>query len=448
MVYAQHTIFSLLTIAIVSTNLANHNNRPVKDMKIPPFYTSENSQKSIDESTEESSQENSEGKKQSLTFSEKEITEMELAFENAPKKAKCILNHLEDPTYFPLNENYRSAIFVGEPGTGKTCAAQYIVYKMAQKGWNHTFILSPELLKEYRNGTARKLKKELKASIASGKPTIVVIDELHQLLENSESKHHDSGATASAFWTFLDAQKDNKNFFLIGTMNRADKLPKPYKSRVLFNYIAFPTITDPHLQSKTFRIIFQNNNIIIDSDISDEFLTQEFKKMGSCGGRDLYNLAAEVCKITKIDNPTASGSMVIKKTSILEAMNDFINAKIALRYDSKDETDEERQERHHQENINLQKSYHDEQRLLHKEDQEKQELQFLQQLYIQLNKEGYGSRCFLQFFEEHHEEDDEEEYEENKKKFQKKIANMYAMREFIAKEKTAQEATAKKPSHR
>src|SRR5579871_5874826 len=94
-------------------------------------------------------------------LSKEEIDELELVFEHSPKRAQAIVKHLQDPHYFPHNRDYRSAYFVGEPGSGKTTMARAIVYKMSKKGWNHKFIGSTELLGEYRNQTAIRLEKEL-----------------------------------------------------------------------------------------------------------------------------------------------------------------------------------------------------------------------------------------------------------------------------------------------
>lgn len=430
MSYMQQTLFSLFIInTMLITSVAAQSNFPPKDPKIAPLYGSKNPKTNTPESKDESSEENSEEKNESFIFSEKDIVEMEMVFKSSPIEAQYIVNHLQDPTYFPMSENYRSAMFVGEPGTGKTTLAKAIIYKMSQKGWDYKFLLSPELLGEYRNGTARKLKKELKASVSSGKPIIIVVDELHRLLENSESKHHDTDSTAGALWTFLDTQKGNKNFFLIGTMNRSDKLPKPYKSRILFNCIDFPIMTDPTIQSQTFRTIFKNNNIKIDSQVTDAFLIEEFQKMGPSAGRYLENLAAQVCKITKMNNPQISGSMTIEKASISQAIHQFITLKSVLKYDLEEETDEQRQERHHQENINLQKEYHAEQRLLHKEDKERQELQTLEQLFLQIHQQ-YRSDRFQDPSDVH------------KQAFKEAMANVYAMKERVAEEKKAKETAA------
>ncbi|HLW73287.1 MAG TPA: AAA family ATPase, partial [Candidatus Babeliales bacterium] len=150
---------------------------------------------------------------QSLIFSEREIEELKLVFNTSPKEAQFIVKYLQNPTSFQLSQDYRSATFIGEPGTGKTTAAKAIAHEMSKQGWECKFLSSTSLLGEHRNQTSIRLQKELEAIETSKKPTILIIDEVNRLLENSNSKHHDSDTTATTLWTFLDKHRDNKDFF-------------------------------------------------------------------------------------------------------------------------------------------------------------------------------------------------------------------------------------------
>jgi len=371
--HAHQIIFSLLllcTNALLPTRPTTHNSKLDEPIKITPLYAPD-PELPNEIMHSEQLRPHFQQEKQSDIFSETEIEEMETVFESSPKEAQCIVNHLEDPAYFPLNENYRSAIFVGEPGSGKTIMAKAIAYKMAQHGWKHKIISSTSLLSKYRNQTAIRLQKELEAIAASNEPTVIVIDELHRLLENSESKYHDTDATATALWTFLDKQKGNNKFFLIGTMNRVHKLPKPYKSRILFDCIDFTLISDSTIKNKTFRKILTSKNTRINEEVTDEFLDKELEKMGPCTARDLQNIAAVICRINGEKTPDAASITMIKETSISQAVSKYIDIKTKMQYDLEDETDEQRQNRYHNENIKLQK-------LLHKENQDVQEKHFVQ----------------------------------------------------------------------
>lgn len=315
-------------------------------------------------------------------LSAQEIAELELVFELSPKKAQVIVNHLTDPDYFPHNKDYRSAYFVGEPGSGKTTMARAIAYKMSKEGWGYKFIASTELLGEYRNQTAIRLKKELQKAVASRKPMIVVIDELHRLLENTESKHHDTDMAATALWLFLDKQRNNENFFLIGTMNRITKLPKPFKDRILIDVVKFPPIDNVKVKNLLFRYAITSNNMSFDNEVTDEFLDKELAQLGSCFGRNLNKASKLLFQIQRMDNKEKVMSRVIKKETITKSIGLYRELRNDMNYDFVEETDDERQNRYHIENMNLQKQHHQEiQRLQDQHFTQQQILQILSSQY-------------------------------------------------------------------
>jgi len=294
---------------------------------------------------------------QTLVFSEIDIEEMKLVFKTSPKEAQFIIQYLQNPTLFQLSQDYRSATFVGEPGTGKTTTAKAIAYEMSKQGWECKFLSSTSLLGEHRNQTSIALQKELKAIEASKKPTILIIDELNRLLENSDSKHHDTDTVATALWTFLDKHRDNKNFFFIGTMNRANKLPKAYKSRILLDYIEFPLVSNSKYKNQFIRRELTSKNTQLETEITDAFLDKELEKMKICSDRDLKNLSNAIYKRSFMtETIPVHDKMIIKKATIEHVINHYVQAKIKLDYDSEEETDEERQNRHHKENLDMQQS--------------------------------------------------------------------------------------------
>jgi AAA+ superfamily predicted ATPase len=294
---------------------------------------------------------------QSLVFSEIDIEELKLVFKTSPKEAQFIIKYLQNPTLFQLSQDYRSATFVGEPGTGKTTTAKAIAYEMSKQGWECKFLSSPSLLGEHRNQTSIRLQKELEAIETSKKPTLLIIDELNRLLENSNSKHHDTDTIATALWTFLDKQRDNKDFFFIGTMNRANKLAKAYKSRILLDYIEFPLVSDPKFKNEFIRRELTTKSTTLDAEITNEFLDKELEKIGICAARDLRNISNYIHKTSQMaKTTTVTDKMVINKVAITNAMDRYIQAKIKLDYDIEEETDEERQNRHHEENLEMQQS--------------------------------------------------------------------------------------------
>jgi AAA+ superfamily predicted ATPase len=331
-----------------------------------------------------------ESTKKADILSEQEVEEMELVFESSPEKAQDIVKHLQDADYFPCSENYRAAFFVGESGSGKTRMAEIIAHKMTQEGWEYKIIPSTSFLGEYRNQTAIQLQKELEAIASSHKPTILIIDELHRLLENASSKHHDTDSTSTVLWTFLDKQAGNKNFFFIGTMNRINKLPKPLKDRMLYGYIPFSLITDSAFKNKLLRRNLTTSATYLDEEVTDVFLDEELEKIGPCSGRNLKLISLNILMMHKGNKEKRP--VRIQKEYIARAMREYMHAKAAMEYDVEDETDEERQERHHKETMSQQEKYQQEQMQFQKEGRELDQKQLILQQRLQVSLAQYQHR--------------------------------------------------------
>lgn len=354
MLYTRHTIF--LSIFIFHISLSND---PVDDsnaqhvhFNIKPLYRPEVPEEIRQKiNSEIAEQQNiSASLRKDEFFTEEDIKEMELAFETSPQEAQSIVNYLQDPNYFPGIKNYKSIFFVGEPGTGKSITAKAIAYKMMQKGWEHKIISSTSLLEGYRNQTSIRLEKELKKIEASNKPTVLVIDELNQLLENSNSKHHDTDAISKVLWMFLDRHKNNKKICLIGTMNRINKIPQQIKSRIYF--IEFNLMTDPKIKNNIIRKNLTTQNSLINAEVTDDFLDKELETINPYSWRELEKVSDEILIKSKLNN-TKSSVVNISKDSITQGINIYLRKKAKEQYDSEEETDEERQNRYHKENLEM-----------------------------------------------------------------------------------------------
>lgn len=301
--------------------------------------------------------------KKGEVFDEDDIEEMEFVFASSPQEAQCIVNHLKDPNYFSGVKNYRSIFFIGEPGTGKSIMAKAIAYKMMQEGWEYKFIPSTSLLGEYRNQTSIKLQKELQEIETSNKPTILVIDELNQLLENSNSKHHDTDTTSKALWIFLDKQKNNEKFFLIGTMNHINKLPKPVKSRI--DFIEFDLMTDPKIKNNIIRKNLTTKNNEITAEVTDDFLDKELEKINTYSWRELEKVSKEILIKSRLNDTNKSSIIISNKDSISQGISNYLRKKTRMQYDVEEETDDERQNRYHKENLKMHESHFVQQQKIH-----------------------------------------------------------------------------------
>lgn len=371
MLHSRHIVFLSLLIALNGLLAENPQANDVQnEPTIEPLHPPKVPKDTQDFINNERKQQQNNPSSQQSDFSTLDLKKMNLVFKSSPKEAQCIIKHLQDPTYFPLNEDYRSAIFVGEPGSGKTTMAKAIAHKMTEHGWEYKILSSTSLLGEQRNHTAIRLKKELDEIEASKKPTILIIDELNLLMENSESKHHDTDATAKTLWMFLDKQSGNKDFFFIGTMNRINKLPKPYKNRILSDYITFPLMTDSAIKAQFLRDYLASPNTKLDKEVTDDFLNKEVEKIGDSSGRDLENISKVICRTSKMNETTSSSPLIIKQAAITYATDQYLRKKLESDYDIEEETDEQRQNRHHKENMEMQEKH------------------FVQQQVIQISKDS------------------------------------------------------------
>lgn len=286
----------------------------------------------------------------SSEFHNDDIAELEMVFESSPEEAQQIVSYLKNNNAYKKKRGY--IVFVGKPGVGKTTMAKAIAYKMSLEGWGCQHFTSSDFIKSNRNQTGMYLKQKLEAAAFSFRPTIVIIDEINGLLENTHSENHDTDSTSKALWSFLDEQKNNPQFFLIGTANDISKLPQALQNRLMGRIIEFPTITSMESRIKSLRGNLIQAGLKFDKEITDAFLESELKKISDHSSRSIDRLAESI-----YFNNQANSSLMITKEIITKNILKRIEEEKTMGYNVKKETDAERQERYHQENKSEQNSY-------------------------------------------------------------------------------------------
>jgi len=286
----------------------------------------------------------------SSEFHNDDIAELEMVFESSPEEAQHIVSYLKNNNVYKKKRGY--VFFVGKPGVGKTTMAKAIAYKMSLEGWDCQHFTSSDFIKSNRNQTAIYLKQKLESATFSHRPTIVIIDEINGLLENTHSENHDTDSTSKALWSFLDEQKDNPQFFLIGTANDISKLPQALQNRLLGRIIEFPEITSMESKIKSLRRNLIQAGLKFDKEITDAFLESELKKISDHSNRSIDRLAESI-----YFNHQANTSLMLTKEIITKNILKRIQEEKTMGYNVKKETDAERQELHHQENKSAQNSY-------------------------------------------------------------------------------------------
>jgi AAA+ superfamily predicted ATPase len=294
---------------------------------------------------------------------EKTKKELLSIFDNAPQEAREIVNHLKDATYLS-DGTYRSAFFIGDPGTGKTTVAKAIAYKMLPE-WRCVFRNSTDIIGEYRNQAAKKLNQLFTEIDTKKQPTLLVIDELNQLLEHAESENHDTDATSKALWGNIDRQSDakNNNFFFIGIMNHDEKLPKPMKSRILLRTIVFSHVTSSAIKVKLLKDKIVDEVTQLDKTVDDWYLQRILHSHSDISGRDFHEIALKLRKISRRENQNVSVKIITKK-HFEQAFEEYHKAKRRIQYDISVESDEERR---HKENLAKQEEHFKKNQALHQE---------------------------------------------------------------------------------
>ena len=236
--------------------------------------------------------------------------DMMTAYNDAPYDAQVIVDHLKKP----LHPAWRAAFFVGLSSTGKTTTALAIPH-LAH--WYFDFISSTQLLGSHRNQAKERLELHLKRAISLEKKVVVIIDNINLLLSSD-----DGDATSGALWAFLDSQKYNNNFFLIGTMDCFDNLSEDFKRRAIGSIVEFGPIPSSKLKA-VFKSKITSPAMELDTECDDEFIDAcvsriEREGRGVCY-RDCENIGVKVSLLTYKDAPE-SVVRKIKRKHINEAI--------------------------------------------------------------------------------------------------------------------------------
>ena len=315
------------------------------------------------------------------------IRELEQVLRGAPQEALDILETFLNPR----GEIDRAALLVGEPGVGKTTLAKsmaYLAHKL--KGWTLVFYSSTDFgsSNDQRNSSGNRLRETLEAIVARNKKAIVILDEIDKILENHNSTHHDTGYMATGLWAFLDRQRHKGNFYLIGTANRVDSIPEPFKERVYDTTIVLPEPT-PEMRRKIFRAKIDAHRFIILDPVCDNIFFDEFLgRLEGWSGRRLEKIINKAEKIAHRPHRGSKKPSLVKQEHFEAALSTLTEVgDKTLKIGHQKESQEEIQNRMHEEN----KEMHKENIKMQKKNQELQDQHFAQNAYIQISQSKQSS---------------------------------------------------------
>lgn len=319
-------------------------------------------------------------------FENTRVADLKTALETAPKRAQNIVKMLQNPGNLQTGK-FKYMFFVGAPGTGKTTAAQAIAYTMVtQCGWGHKFMTATDIIGGFRNQAAERLRLLLDAIRVNPAPILLIIDELNKVLDHSESKDHDNDTISTVLWNFLDKQNYRK-FFFIGLMNDHTKIPEAFKSRVTLRCIEFTELKELDAKRDLLNKSLLSFSAQLHADVKPEAVNELLNTNPSLSARDFNEIAFRLSELSWDEHPPEQTNFIITLEHLKAVFNEFSGSKAKIKRGTVVETSEERQERHHIDNLKVQKNHFDQQQASqdwhHQNSQEVQEKHFVMQYKMQ-----------------------------------------------------------------
>jgi AAA+ superfamily predicted ATPase len=282
-------------------------------------------------------------------FENNKIEELKAVFATAPQRAKNIVKILQNPGNLQTGK-FKYMFFVGAPGTGKTTTAQAIAYQMVtQSGWGYKCMTATDIVGGFRNQAAERLRQILEAISQNLTPMLVIIDELNKILDHSESKDHDTDTVATVLWNFLDKQ-NFKPFFFIGLMNCHTKIPEAFKSRVTLRSVEFTELNELAVKRNAFDAALLSVSAQLHPDISSSEVSAALDLVTSVSGRDLSEIAFRLSELSWQEDDTQT-TFIVTRAHLAKIFAEFSRCVKRIKRGVIEETNEERQERHHKENL-------------------------------------------------------------------------------------------------
>lgn len=293
---------------------------------------------------------------------------LEDSFAKAPQKARNVVSILKHPELHA--EVARMRLLYGGSGAGKSTLARAIAYTA---GWFIEVIYGSDVRGEHRGSTSIKLQQNLKSIIAQQRNTIIIIEEMNRFFENYNDSRYDTGDTAEDFWTFLDRHSKNPQLFIIGTMNRIDKLPPQIQSRARLAWIELGNTQTNQQKAQQFMRMCTTSRYVLDLAVTVQDIEEIFAEVGSSiEPRDFESIVAEVVEIAR-EADMLSMPLRLTKDHVQTVINSVKRNDTAVKYGTIDKPEEQAR---HEENLK-------QQRELHKETTKMQKEHFVKGLVIQ-----------------------------------------------------------------
>lgn len=274
------------------------------------------------------------------------LLEMVQVWMTAPPMVKGAVEHLKDPQYYKPKgaPGYRFLLLNGEPGSGKSTLAKAMAM---YAGWDCKFTTPADYQVGNRGDAATKLRVMVDDIIKSNAPTVLVIDEINQLIENSESKNHDNDATSKELWTTMDRIHGIDHIFIVGTSNRLYKAPPQIKSRIKARYCTINMPRDPQTRLAIAKRIFDREGAMLNEEGTNA-LNRVLISNKQWTGRDFSEFA---WKLIEINNDEGHYVEQMGTDQVKEGAKRMGVAEEDLMWDYRELSDEDRQDLYQAQNM-------------------------------------------------------------------------------------------------
>ncbi len=284
------------------------------------------------------------------SFEGMDVRDLQTVLENASKRIRFTIDHIKGGPFFKeLSSRY--ILFLGDHGTGKTVLAKAVAHKLiSETSWTCEYKSSREFMGKHRNETGVRLRGYLDKVTKTGRPTLLIIDQLNKILDYPRSESDDTAFASDLICNLLDNQCHNANFFFIGLMDRATELAKRLKSRLLGHCITTKSPSNPQLK----RIIFTSKCISegtrLHPEVTNEWLENFLERSPAIKGRNFRGLALQVHELLETED-RESDETLITRNHLETALHDYLEAKNDKTHIDPYESYWDRQERLHQEEM-------------------------------------------------------------------------------------------------